>query len=179
MGGGVEWKLWKKLCSSLEGKGHEADDVCREWQQHKQRYRIRRDFPAGSVLKTLHFDCQGLWFDSWLGNKDPICCKVWPKKQNQQRRKRKYMMLGEWLVWLEGRSRGERKQQKTRWGRLWRAFPIHLAKIWALFCSRWGVTTHFSSRRVGLRRLVFNKVIQMVRMKTRLLQKEIGCGWAT
>ena len=80
------------MCLSLEGKGHKVDDVCRERQQHKQRYRIRkymRDFPGGSVVKTLHFDCRGLWFDSWLGNEDPICCKVWPKDKNETKTNKK------------------------------------------------------------------------------------------
>ena len=74
---------------------------------------------------------------------------------------------------MAGVARGEEQRgeetRKEEVGMPVKGLPIHLAKIWALFCSRRGVTTHFSSRRVGLRRLVFNKVIQMVRMKTRLL----------
>ena len=64
------------------------DGVCRERQQHKQRYRIRRDFPGGSVLKTLHFDSQGLWFDSWLGNKDPILQGVAKKTKTTKTKKK-------------------------------------------------------------------------------------------
>ena len=27
-----------------------------------------RDFPGSSVVKALHFQCEGLGFDPWLGN---------------------------------------------------------------------------------------------------------------
>ena len=28
----------------------------------------RGGFPGGPVVKTLHFQCRGLWFDSWWRN---------------------------------------------------------------------------------------------------------------
>lgn len=38
------------------------------------------------------------------------------KNKIKQKTKRKYMMLGEWLVWLEGRSRGGEETTKDKVG---------------------------------------------------------------
>ena len=41
--------------------------------------------PWGSSVKTPHFHCRDLWFDPWLGNKDPTSQAVWEKKKKNER----------------------------------------------------------------------------------------------
>ena len=48
-----------------------------------QRYCFR-DFSGGPVVKTPHSQCRRHRFNSWLGNKDPACCLVWPKTNKQK-----------------------------------------------------------------------------------------------
>ena len=36
--------------------------------------------PSGPVVKTPYFHCRGPRFDPWLGNQDPACHVVQPKK---------------------------------------------------------------------------------------------------
>ena len=38
------------------------------------------DFPGGPVVKTPYFHCRRHGLDPWLGNYDPICCVVLPRK---------------------------------------------------------------------------------------------------
>ena len=43
------------------------------------------DFPSGPVVKTPHFHCRRHRFNPWLGNEDPTCCAMWPKKKKRRR----------------------------------------------------------------------------------------------
>ena len=38
------------------------------------------------MVKTPHFPCRRHRFSPWLGNEDPTCCAMWPKKQRRRSR---------------------------------------------------------------------------------------------
>ena len=41
------------------------------------------DFPGRPVVRTLHFQCRDCGFNSWLGNLNPTCLAVKPKKKKK------------------------------------------------------------------------------------------------
>ena len=43
-----------------------------------------REFPDGPVVKIPCLQGREHGFHPWLGNQDPICREVWPKKKKSQ-----------------------------------------------------------------------------------------------
>ena len=47
-------------------------------QQQQQKTQLYRDFPGGTLVKILNFQCRAHGFDPWSGNKNATCHKAWP-----------------------------------------------------------------------------------------------------
>ena len=58
----------------------------------------KRNFPGGSVVKSLCFHCGRYGFDLWSGNWDPAYCKVQPENRKKEKG---FSLLFLWsLSWL-------------------------------------------------------------------------------
>ena len=42
------------------------------------------NFSGSLMVKALHFQCRGCQFNSWSGNEDLTCHRVWPKKKKKE-----------------------------------------------------------------------------------------------
>ena len=61
-------------------KGLESIEQClklRALQMQVMKTHVIRDFPGGTVVKSLFSQCRGPGFNPWLGNQDPICYIAW------------------------------------------------------------------------------------------------------
>ena len=91
-GGGVEWKLWKELCLSLEGKGHKVDDVCRERQQHKRSTGSGSTWGASLLVQWLRpctWTAGGSGSIAGWETKIPYVARCGKKNKNKTKTKKK------------------------------------------------------------------------------------------
>ena len=69
-----------------------------KWKGESSCLKSRKNFPGGSVVKTLCFHCGRYGFDLWSGNWDPAYCKVQPENRKKEKA---FSLLFLWsLSWL-------------------------------------------------------------------------------
>ena len=101
------------------------------------------DFPSSPVVKTPGFQCRGHKFNPCLGNENPTCCIVQPKRKKkpdpkmgdfslQQVSPYNISTLAKRWPLLE-RERWEEKQVCSRWGSAGKNICI-LYNMWKLIC---------------------------------------------
>ena len=101
------------------------------------------DFPGSPVVKTPGFQCRGHKFNPCLGNENPTCCIVQPKRKKKPNPKMGDFSLQQVSPYnistlakrwpLLERERWEEKQVCSRWGSAGKNICI-LYNMWKLIC---------------------------------------------